>query len=108
MVYFRDAEGHLRSHCQQFGKVVEETYKEGGQSIKEFKGMKTVVTYHWDGEVLAYDVKKDGAPLEEATTRRWIEPDGRTMKAESLFRKDAEHPWAVLKRTWHLDPNAPK
>ena len=96
MIYFRDTEGFLKSHCAQFGKVVEETYTEvwmprarttanarmhactharmhactharappgpsrlcdpcwcmltvwqGGKTSKEFKGVKTTVTYHW-------------------------------------------------------------
>ncbi|KAL3894914.1 MAG: hypothetical protein SGPRY_013673 [Prymnesium sp.] len=51
-------------------------------------------------DVLTYTVSKEAAPLEEAKSRRWIEPDGITMKAESFFRKDPSRPWATLKRTW--------
>ena len=48
MTFFLDEHDDLKSHAQQMGKVVEETYKEGGQSIREFKGIKTTVTYHWE------------------------------------------------------------
>mmetsp|Transcript_2702 Transcript_2702/g.5644 ORF Transcript_2702/g.5644 Transcript_2702/m.5644 type:complete len:368 (+) Transcript_2702:222-1325(+) len=100
MVFFIDEEGVLRSHASTLGKVVEESYREGGQSTKTFKGITTTVTYHWEGDVLTYTVAKESAPEEEAKSRRWIEADGVTMKAESLFRKDASKPWATLHRTW--------
>lgn len=29
-------------------QVVEESYREGGQSTKTFKGITTTVTYHWE------------------------------------------------------------
>ena len=51
MEFFRDEEGVLRSHAQTFGKVVEERYKEGGTSVKTFKGITTTVTYHWEARV---------------------------------------------------------
>ena len=46
---------------------------------------------------------KSGAPKEQASGRRWIEPDGCTMVSESSFRKDRSQPWAKLRRTWTLD-----
>lgn len=49
-------------------------------------------------------VGQDGAPEEEAKSRRWVEADGVTMRAESHFRKNASQPWVVLLRTWQLDP----
>ena len=103
-VFFLDDEGVLRSHVSTMGRVVEEIYKEGGQSTKSFKGVTTTVTYHWDGACLTYVAVKDGAPEEEAKSRRWVEADGVTMRAESHFRKNASQPWVVLLRTWQLDP----
>jgi len=103
MIYFRDCEGFLKSHCAQFGKVVEETYTEGGKTSKEFKGVKTTVTYHWQGDHLCYTVAKDGAPDEETKSDRWVEPCGKVMRATTEFRKNASKPWTVLKRTWYLD-----
>ena len=76
--------------------------------MKTFKGVPTTVTYHWEGAVLTYVAVKDGAPDEEASSRRWIEADGVTMRAESLFRKDKTQPWTKLKRTWRLDPKSTK
>lgn len=102
ITFFRDAEGQLRSHCAQLGKVVEETYREGGQSTKSFKGITTTITFFWEDGALVYSVEKQGAPEEEAKTRRWVEADGKIMRAESLFRKDSSKPWATLRRTWHL------
>lgn len=90
----------LRSHASTFGKVVEEQYREGGTSIKTFKGIVTTVTYHWEGSVLTYTVTKEGNPDEEAKSRRWVEPDGKTMRAESYFRKSSSRPWTVLYREW--------
>ena len=106
--FFMTAEGHLCSHAEQLGKVVEETYKEGGTSEKTMRGITTVTTFTWDGDVLCYTVQKDGAPDEQAESRRWVEPDGKTMRAESKFRKNASKPWAVLQRTWYLDDSPPK
>jgi len=100
MVFFIDEHGVLRSHANQMGKVVEEQYKEGGQSIKEFKGIKTIVTYHWEGNVLTYSVFKEANPEEEAKSRRWVEDDGVTMRAETHFRKNKAKDWVVLYRTW--------
>ena len=100
MIFFKDEEGVLRSHASTFGKVVEERYLEGGTSTKTFKGITTTVTYHWEGDVLTYTVAKEAAPEEEAKSRRWIELDGKTMKAETHARKNAQRPWAVLHRTW--------
>ena len=57
----------------------------------------------WEDAALCYSAVKEGAPEEEAKTRRWVEADGKTMRAESFFRKNPSKPWAVLKRTWHLD-----
>ena len=105
--FFRDPEtGHLRSHSKQFGKVVEETYLEGGETVKSFHGIATRCTFSWKGGVLHYSIRNDGAPEEEATTKRWVEDDGKTMRAESYFRKGPHREWAVLKRTWHLDESA--
>ena len=102
-IFFRDDEGALRSHSTSLGRTTEETYKEGGSSVKTFKGVTTTVTYHWEGAVLTYVAVKEGAPEEEASSRRWVEPDRCTMVAESLFRKDKSQPWAKLRRTWTLD-----
>ena len=66
-------------------------------------GVTTTVTYRWEGKVLTYSAVKSGAPEEEASSRRWIEPDGCTMIAESLFRKDKSKPWSKLRRTWIFD-----
>eukprot|EP00908_Phaeocystis_cordata_P017828 Transcript_29198.p2 GENE.Transcript_29198~~Transcript_29198.p2 ORF type:complete len:355 (+),score=142.22 Transcript_29198:393-1457(+) len=107
-VFFRDEGGTLRSHSTSLGKTTEEIYSEGGSSTKTFKGVTTTVTYHWEGAVLTYVAVKDGAPDEEASSRRWIEADGVTMRAESLFRKDKTQPWTKLKRTWRLDPKSTK
>ena len=103
-IFFRDDKGNLCSHSTSLGKTTEETYIQGGTSTKTFKGVTTTVTYHWDGKVLTYKAVKSGAPEEEASSRRWIEPDGRTMIAESLFRKNKSQPWVKLRRTWKLDP----
>jgi len=102
-VFFRDSEGDLRSHSTSLGKTTEETYIQGGSSTKTFKGVTTTVTYRWEGKVLTYSAVKSGAPEEEASSRRWIEPDGCTMIAESLFRKDKSKPWSKLRRTWIFD-----
>ena len=102
-IFFRDDDGHLRSHSTSLGRTTEETYIQGGSSTKSFKGLSTTVTYHWDGKVLTYAAVKSGAPEEEASSRRWIEPDGCTMIAESLFRKNKSKPWAKLRRTWVLE-----
>tara|TARA_B100000795_G_scaffold253924_1_gene224419 strand:+ start:702 stop:2408 length:1707 start_codon:yes stop_codon:yes gene_type:complete len=102
-VFFRDDEGHLRSHSTSLGKTTEETYIQDGTSTKTFKGVTSTVTYRWEGKVLTYSAVKSGAPEEEASSRRWIEPDGVTMIAESLFRKDKSQPWSKLRRTWTLD-----
>lgn len=103
-VFFRDDKGNLCSHSTSLGKTTEETYMQGGTSTKTFKGVTTTVTYHWEGKVLTYKAVKSGAPEEEASSRRWIEPDGRTMIAESLFRKNKSQPWVKLRRTWTLNP----
>ena len=103
-IFFRDDKGNLCSHSTSLGKTTEETYIQGGTSTKTFKGVTTTVTYHWDGKVLTYKAVKSGAPEEEASSRRWIEPDGRTMIAESLFRKNKSQPWVKLRRTWTRDP----
>eukprot|EP00966_Prymnesium_polylepis_P241395 5582527-Prymnesium_polylepis.1 len=58
------------------------------------------------GNVLTYTVNKEAAPDEEAKSRRWVEPDGVTMRAESYFRKNASKPWAKLYRTWTLVPGS--
>ena len=102
-VFYQDDEGHLRSHSTSLGKTTEETYIQGSTSTKTFKGVTTTVTYRWEGKVLTYSAVKSGAPEEEASSRRWIEPDGGTMIAESLFRKDKSQPWSKLRRTWTLD-----
>ena len=103
-IFFRDDKGNLCSHSTSLGKTTEETYIQGGTSTKTFKGVTTTVTYHWDGKVLTYKAVKSGSPEEEASSRRWIEPDGRTMIAESLFRKNKSQPWVKLRRTWTRDP----
>ena len=102
-VFFRNDEGHLCSHSTSLGKTTEETYIQDSTSTKTFKGVSTTVTYRWEGKVLTYSAVKSGAPEEEASSRRWIEPDGCTMIAESLFRKDKSQPWSKLRRTWTLD-----
>ena len=103
-IFFRDDKGNLCSHSTSLGRTTEETYIQGGTSTKTFKGVTTTVTYHWDGKVLTYKAVKSGSPEEEASSRRWIEPDGRTMIAESLFRKNKSQPWVKLRRTWTRDP----
>ena len=90
-------------HSTTFGKRTEETYIQGGASTTTFQGVTTTATYHWEGQVLTYQAVKSGAPEEEASGRRWIEPDGCTMVAETLFRKNKSQPWAKLRRTWTLD-----
>ena len=59
-------------------------------------------------QVLTCVAVKSGAPKEQASGRRWIEPDGCTMVSESSFRKDRSQPWAMLRRTWTLDHMDPR
>ena len=102
-VFFRDDDGHLHSHSTTLGKRTGEIYIQGGSMTQTFNGVSTYVTYRWEGKVLTCVAVKAGAPKEEASSRRWIEPDGCTMVSESSFRKDRSQPWAKLRRTWTLD-----
>ena len=51
-VFFRDDEGHLRSHSTTLGKTTEEIYIQGGSMVQTFNGVSTTVTYRWEGKVL--------------------------------------------------------
>lgn len=100
MLFFIHDDTFLHSHTVMFGKVVDEQYKEGGSSSKSRFGVTTTLTYHWEGDSLTYTLTKSGSPEEETKSRRWIEPDGTTMVAETHFRKTAAAPWVILRRTY--------
>ena len=86
------------SHSTSLGRVVEEVYVEGGSSTKEFKGVKTTVTYHWEGDVLTYVAVKEVrrlAPLDRA----WGAPLARLPL--SRLSSSAVQRCLAWKEAWH-------
>merc|ERR1719310_1223942 len=85
-------DGTLHSKSTSLGMTTEEIYKDGAESKKIVEGVTTSVTYSWKDDILTYVAKKltEEANEEQAFSRRWVEEDGVTMCARSLFRKKKE------------------
>ena len=75
---FRDAEG-VHSHATTLGKDRGDV--RGGRDVEQDVQGDPPVTYHREGAQLTYVAVKEGAPEEEAKSRRSARPDHRTPHA---------------------------